>query len=729
MGSLQPMFKRFKGYRGQIVPVFKRWLSQEGRVLVTASGVTVVVIFIRFLGILQPSEWALYDQYFRVRPLESVDDRILIIGIDEQDLQQYGYPISDRTLARLLQKVNQGKPQAIGLDIYRDLPIEPGQAELAKAFKTIPNLIGIELVENSGKSGVRPPEILENKNKIGFNNVPRDADSKVRRGLLYLTDTKNKQKFHKSFALQLASIYLKNQGIESKPSPKNPNELQFKNTVFPWFRPNDGSYIRAYDGGYQFLINLRGPAGTFPSIPMRDILENRVSPDLIKNRIVIIGSTAPSIKDSEFTSYSDGIFKSSEPMYGVELQAQLTSQIISSVLDGRTLIKVWPEPLEWLWIFGCSWVGAALSWKLQSLRRSVSLIILISIGITGVTYLAFLRGWWIPLVPANLALIGSAGVIIAHLAHLQGQLKRSTEFLQSIINTIPDPIFVKNKDHQKIVLNQAYCKFVGYPLDVLMEKSDDQLFPKHEAELFRQQDEMAFNTSWEQENEEQLTDINGITHYIATKRSLHRDAAGNLYLVGVIRDITERKLLEDNLKQIAAELKRSNAELRVSSEHDPLTGLPNRILFQERLTQSLEWANRQNRMVALLFLDLNDFKHVNDTLGHQIGDLLLKTIGDRLKGCLRGSDTVSRLGGDEFTVILPGIPSKSDVARVSQKILDTIIQDMVLEGQKVLITTSIGISLYPTDAQDMKTLIKLADTAMYRAKGTGKNLYEFYKED
>nr|CUM61875.1 putative Diguanylate cyclase [Planktothrix agardhii] len=644
MGSLQPMFKRFKGYRGQIVPVFKRWLSQEGRVLVTASGVTVVVIFIRFLGILQPSEWALYDQYFRVRPLESVDDRILIIGIDEQDLQQYGYPISDRTLARLLQKVNQGKPQAIGLDIYRDLPIEPGQAELAKAFKTIPNLIGIELVENSGKSGVRPPEILENKNKIGFNNVPRDADSKVRRGLLYLTDTKNKQKFHKSFALQLASIYLKNQGIESKPSPKNPNELQFKNTVFPWFRPNDGSYIRAYDGGYQFLINLRGPAGTFPSIPMRDILENRVSPDLIKNRIVIIGSTAPSIKDSEFTSYSDGIFKSSEPMYGVELQAQLTSQIISSVLD-------------------------------------------------------------------------------------EGQLKRSTEFLQSIINTIPDPIFVKNKDHQKIVLNQAYCKFVGYPLDVLMEKSDDQLFPKHEAELFRQQDEMAFNTSWEQENEEQLTDINGITHYIATKRSLHRDAAGNLYLVGVIRDITERKLLEDNLKQIAAELKRSNAELRVSAEHDPLTGLPNRILFQERLTQSLEWANRQNRMVALLFLDLNDFKHVNDTLGHQIGDLLLKTIGDRLKGCLRGSDTVSRLGGDEFTVILPGIPSKSDVARVSQKILDTIIQDMVLEGQKVLITTSIGISLYPTDAQDMKTLIKLADTAMYRAKGTGKNLYEFYKED
>jgi diguanylate cyclase (GGDEF)-like protein/PAS domain S-box-containing protein len=398
-------------------------------------------------------------------------------------------------------------------------------------------------------------------------------------------------------------------------------------------------------------------------------------------------------------------------------------------LDGRTLIKVWPEPLEWLWIFGWSWVGAALSWKLQSLRRSVSLIILISIGIGGVTYLAFLQGWWIPVIPANLALMGSAGVIIAHLAHLQGELKRSTEFLQSIINTIPDPIFVKNKDHQKIVLNQAYCKFVGYPLNVLMEKTDDQLFPKHEAEMFRQQDEMAFNTTWEQENEEQLTNAFGVTHYIATKRSLHRDAAGNLYLVGVIRDITERKLLEDNLKQIAAELKRSNAELRVSAEHDPLTGLPNRTLFQERLTQSIEWANRQNRMVALLFLDLNDFKDVNDNLGHQVGDLLLKNIADRLKGCLRGSDTVSRLGGDEFTVILPGIPSKSDIARVAQKILDTITEETVLEGHKISITTSIGISLYPTDAQDSSTMIKLADIAMYRAKTTGKNLYEFFQED
>ncbi|VXD13942.1 conserved hypothetical protein [Planktothrix serta PCC 8927] len=717
------MFKRLKGSRRQVVPALKRWLSQEGRVLVTSSSVAGAVILVRLLGILQPSEWALFDQYFRWRPLEAVDQRIVIIGIDEQDLQKYGFPTSDRILAQLLEKISTARPRVIGLDVYRDLPIEPGQAELEKAFKTIPNLIGIEFLETQKNSKVDPPKLLARTNQIGFNNSARDADGKVRRSLLYINGKDGKIKT--SFALQIALIYLKEQGIKDKPSPENPQELMLGNTVFHWFKPNDGAYIRASNTGYQFLVNLRGPGGTFPTIPMRDILENRIPPEQLKNRIIVIGSTASSIKDLEFTSYSDGVFKASIPIYGVELQAQLISQIISAVLDGRTLIKVWPEPLEWLWIFGWSWVGAALSWKQQSPRRSLGLIILITIGITGTTYLAFLGGWWIPVIPANLALVGSAGVIIAHFAHLQGQLKRSTEFLQSIINTIPDPIFVKNKDHQKIVLNQAYCKFVGYPLKVLMEKRDEELFPKYEAELFRQQDEQAFHTTWEQENEEQLTDAHGVTHYIATKRSLHQDAAGNLFLVGVIRDITERKLLEDNLKQIAAELKRSNAELRVSAEHDPLTGLPNRTLFQERLGQSIEWATSQNRLVALLFLDLNDFKHVNDNLGHQVGDLLLKTVGDRLKGCLRGSDTVSRLGGDEFTVILPGIPSKSDAARVAQKILDTITQDTILEGHRILITTSIGISMYPTDTQDLETLIKLADTAMYRAKTTGKNLYEF----
>jgi diguanylate cyclase (GGDEF)-like protein len=144
------------------------------------------------------------------------------------------------------------------------------------------------------------------------------------------------------------------------------------------------------------------------------------------------------------------------------------------------------------------------------------------------------------------------------------------------------------------------------------------------------------------------------------------------------------------------------------------------------LHQSLEKASRNQELVALLFLDLDGFKSINDTLGHNVGDLLLKTVASRLKKCLRGSDTISRLGGDEFTVILPAIPGPEEAAKVAEKICDAIIQPFILEEHTVSVTTSIGISLYPIDGQYPEILVKNADAAMYRGKQRGKNQYHFY---
>jgi diguanylate cyclase (GGDEF)-like protein/PAS domain S-box-containing protein len=465
---------------------------------------------------------------------------------------------------------------------------------------------------------------------------------------------------------------------------------------------------------------------------MVDVLNNRVPARLLRDRIVLIGSTAPSLEDVFYTPYSSELIGEAQPIYGVELQANFISQILKATLNQRPLINVWPKPLEWSWIFVWSGLGAGLIWRWRSLRRGAIGLLLAGASLGGSCYLAFLAGWWLPLVPPLLGLLGSATIITSHVAHQEEELKRSKEFLQTVINTIPDPVFVKDKQHRWIILNQAYCILVGYPLETLMEKSEYDIFPPDEAGTIWSQDELVFLTGEVQETEEEFTDAFGITHLIATKKSLHKDAAGNIFLVGVIRDITERKRAEEKLRQEAVELSRSNIELKLSEDrlrylayHDVLTGLANRKQFHERLSQFLDWARSSDQMMALMFLDLDGFKQVNDTLGHDTGDQLLKIAANRLTTCLRSGDLASRLGGDEFTVILSGMPQVDYAARVAEKILEALSEVFVIDGHNVFVTVSIGISLYPLDGEVDEVLIKKADAAMYRAKQLGRNQHQF----
>ena len=167
------------------------------------------------------------------------------------------------------------------------------------------------------------------------------------------------------------------------------------------------------------------------------------------------------------------------------------------------------------------------------------------------------------------------------------------------------------------------------------------------------------------------------------------------------------------------------AQIKQLAYFDGLTQLPNRELFKESLSQALELAERYERALAVLFLDLDDFKEVNDTWGHAIGDLLLQRMADLLKGCLRGEDTVARLGGDEFILILPGIQERQNAIVVAEKINKLVRQPVNLDGKKVQGSISIGISIYPDDGENPKELLNKADAALYSAKKEGRNGYRF----
>ncbi len=199
---------------------------------------------------------------------------------------------------------------------------------------------------------------------------------------------------------------------------------------------------------------------------------------------------------------------------------------------------------------------------------------------------------------------------------------------------------------------------------------------------------------------------------LGSARPLFDEAGRPRGAIGTALDITERK--------------RSEEQIRALAYHDTLTGLPNRLLFGDRLSLAVAQAHRQSQGLAVLFLDLDRFKLINDSLGHSVGDRLIRGVADRLTTCVREGDTVARLGGDEFTLLLPAVEREADAARVADKVLDVLRVPFALEGRELFVTASMGISLYPADGHDAETLVKNADTAMYRAKEDGRDNYRIY---
>ncbi len=273
-------------------------------------------------------------------------------------------------------------------------------------------------------------------------------------------------------------------------------------------------------------------------------------------------------------------------------------------------------------------------------------------------------------------------------------------------------ILIADRDRNIVKVNPAFTTITGYTEAEVIGRNPRLLSSgQHDADFYRDMwSEIETRGSWFGEVWNRRKDGTVYAEALSIARVNAADGRVQHY-ISIIRDITERKRVEEQIQRLA--------------HHDSLTGLPNRALLADRARQALSLARRGASPLTLMFLDLDRFKEINDSLGHRVGDLLLIEVARRLLSAVREQDTVSRQGGDEFVLALPGTDADG-AAHVAEKARDLIAEPMTIEGHVIRVTTSIGIAVFPNDADEFETLSRAADVAMYRAKREGRNTWRFH---
>src|SRR5579872_76967 len=299
---------------------------------------------------------------------------------------------------------------------------------------------------------------------------------------------------------------------------------------------------------------------------------------------------------------------------------------------------------------------------------------------------------------------------------LEQERDRNYEFLLQIIDHIPSQITVKDaRDRRYLLANRIAESRFGLPREEVVGKTAVDIFPKASADIIAADDERALQSQTglfldEHEWESQALG----QQFITSKRILIKDQTGEArYIINVVDDVTDRR--------------RANEKIAHLAHYDALTDLPNRVLFRDKIDRELARA-RRGEQFALLYIDIDEFKGINDSLGHHVGDELLKSVAARLKECVRETDAVARLGGDEFAVVQTGVVNLSDVVEFVTRLHEAIREPFFCLGHQLSTDASIGIAIAPRDGSDIDELIKNADLAMYGAKADGRRTYRFFEQ-
>jgi diguanylate cyclase (GGDEF)-like protein/PAS domain S-box-containing protein len=283
----------------------------------------------------------------------------------------------------------------------------------------------------------------------------------------------------------------------------------------------------------------------------------------------------------------------------------------------------------------------------------------------------------------------------------------------TVFENTQEGIFITDSEARIVSANAAFSAITGYTLEEMVGRNPNMFSSGEQSRAFYQNMWASINDTGSWQGEIRDRRKNGEVFPMYTSITATRDARGELQnYIAICVDISERKATE--------------ARIRFLAHHDVLTGLPNRELLEDRIGQALAHAQRTETRIGVLFVDIDRFKNVNDSLGHHMGDELLKIAARRLRACVRLDDTVSRQGGDEFILLITELDDASDAGQVAQKVLDVVSQPFTLDGNEVHVTASVGIAIYPEDGADSETLIRNADAAMYFAKERGRNNFQFF---
>ncbi len=316
-------------------------------------------------------------------------------------------------------------------------------------------------------------------------------------------------------------------------------------------------------------------------------------------------------------------------------------------------------------------------------------------------------------------LIALAETLRLRVGDLLNEINENRQVISHLMSTVfknaREGVMITAPDTTIISVNAAFSEVTGYSQEEVIGKRPSMFRSTRQDDLFYSHmwQEIARFGQWQGEIWNRNRDGEDYLEWLSIAAVTGNDGEVSHY-VGIFSDITTEKESEERLRYLA--------------HYDQLTGLPNRILFNDRLHQAIAQAQREQRQTAVMFLDLDGFKDVNDTLGHNSGDELLRQVAQRLTACLRAVDTVARFGGDEFTIVITAIEGNEDVMRVARKITQEVARPYEIDGVLASVTTSIGISFYPNDSMIPNQLIQQADNAMYHAKRHGKDHFEFYGE-